>query len=91
MQRVLKVVKRDGGVERFSSKKLESSIERALGYKKIDVKLAKIIAREARKRISKRHTRQPVPVEEVKQVTYQVMAEMKLKHVARYYLIYRYL
>lgn len=91
MPGVLKVAKRGGGFERFSSKKLESSVEKALGYKKMDVKLAKMITREVKRRLSKRHTTQPVPVEEVKQVTYKVMVEMKLKHVARYYLIYRYL
>lgn len=91
MPGVLKVEKRGGGVERFSSKKLESSIKRALGYKKMDVKLARVISREVRRRLAKRHKTKPVPVEELKQVTYQVMVEMRLKSVARYYLIYRYL
>lgn len=91
MPKTLKVAKRGGKTERFSSSKLESSLRKALGYKKVDVKLAKIIAKEVRARLAKRHKSQPVPVEEIKQVTYQVMCEMKLKAVARYYMIYRYL
>lgn len=91
MPQVLKVIKRGGHLEKFSSKKLESSIRKALGHKKIDEKLAKIIAAEVRKRIAKRHKTKPVPVEEIKQITYSVMVDMKLKQVARYYLIYRYL
>lgn len=91
MAKLLRVLKRDGGLEKFSSKKLESSIERALGYKMMDLKAAKMIAREVKRRIAKRHKSRPVPIEEIKQVTYAVMVEMKMKHVARYYLIYRYL
>jgi len=88
---VLKVEKRGGGVERFSSAKLESSVRKALGYKKVEGKLAKLIVREVAKRLRKRHKIVPVPVEEIKQVTYRVMVDMDLKSVARYYLIYRYL
>lgn len=91
MPRALKVEKRSGGIERFSSKKLEGSLERALGHKKVDVKLAKLIVREVKRRLAGRHKKMPVPTEEIKMTTYQVMLEMRLKRVAKYYLKYRYM
>lgn len=91
MPKVLKVLKRDGKLERFSSKKLEYSVRKALGHKKMDQKLTRIVVREVAKRLAKRHKQKPVPVEELKLVTYKVMVEMNMKPAARYYLIYRYL
>lgn len=91
MPTTLKVKKRDGELEIFNSKKLEGSILRALGHKPINEKLARLIALEVKERLAKRHKKQPVPVEEVKQTTYKVMTEMRLKPVGKFYMLYRYL
>lgn len=91
MPYTLKVHKRDGGLEIFSSKKLEGSILKVLGNREINKKLAKLIALEVRERLEKRHKSKPIPSDEIKQATYKVMLEMKLKPVAKFYLLYRYL
>lgn len=91
MPATLKVKKRDGGLEMFSSKKLEGSILKVLGRKGANEKLARIIAVEVRERLARRHKSKPIPSDEVKQVTYKVMNEMHLKPVAKFYLLYRYL
>ena len=91
MPKTLKVKKRDGELELFNSRKLESSLLKALGHKPINEKLARLIASEVRERLVKRHGSKPIPSESIKQTAYKVMVEMKLKPVGKFYLIYRYL
>lgn len=91
MQKSLRVMKRDGTVEKFSSQKIFKSISKSLketGYK--NKKLAAKLTKHAVSLLTKRYKGEVVPVESIKETVEFVLVKNKLPQVAKRYALYRY-
>ncbi len=91
MGRIQKVRKRDGSIEQFQPKKIETAIGKAvLSVNRKDGKLPKKLSDQAVKELEKHFTQKIIPsVEDVQDIVEEVLIKNRLADVAKSFIIYR--
>lgn len=90
--KIRKVVKRDGTTEEFDPHKIYKAIRKALFDSDVkDGRVAERLAREVVDILNKKYPRGVVPVETIKEDVEYVLVKHRLPHVAKSYMLYRYM
>ena len=87
-----KVVKRDGRIENFDPHKIFKSIRKSFSETGLeDGKKCEQLTKQVIKLLGKKYKNKSVPVENIKEDIEYILIKNKLPHVAKSYILYRYM